>query len=143
MLSVLAAVSYGAVSAFVPVVNAEVYVVAAARASVGTALAVALALAVGQSAGKVVIFETARRGAGCFAGKRATPRWAALVRDGFRRRRTAIPLVLAAATVGVPPLAAVSLAAGAAGQRRWEFTVLCLTGRAARFVALAVPLALA
>jgi membrane protein YqaA with SNARE-associated domain len=50
-------------------------------------------------------------------------------------------MVLASAAVGVPPLAAVSLAAGASGQRRWEFGACCLVGRVARFALLVLPAA--
>ena len=52
-----------------------------------------------------------------------------------------LPLVLASACVGLPPLAAVSLAAGASGQRRRDFGVACLCGRTARFALLALPAA--
>jgi membrane protein YqaA with SNARE-associated domain len=141
MLGVLAALGYGAASALVPVVNAEVYAVAAGRSGVLLAVAVVLALAAGQTAGKLVLFEAARRGSSRFAGKRATPRWAANVRERLASRRTAVPLVLTAASLGLPPLAAVSLAAGASGARRWEFGALCLAGRTARFAVLALPAA--
>ncbi len=59
----------------------------------------------------------------------------------LRRDRTGVPLVLAAASLGLPPLAVVSLAAGASGQRRWLFGVLCLAGRAVRSGVLVLPLA--
>ena len=109
-----------------------------------------MALAVGQTIGKLVLFEAARRGSGRLharfsrhsEGGRAA-RWADRVRGWLTRRRTGLPTVLAAASVGLPPLAVVSLAAGAAGQRRWEFGVLCLVGRTARFAVLALPVALA
>jgi membrane protein YqaA with SNARE-associated domain len=92
-----------------------------------------LALAVGQTAGKLVLFESARRGSGRWAGKLADSRWAG--------RATGPLVVLGSATLGLPPLAIVSLAAGAAGQRRWTFGVLCLVGRTARFVVLVLPIA--
>jgi membrane protein YqaA with SNARE-associated domain len=47
--------------------------------------------------------------------------------------------VVTSAALGLPPLAAVSLAAGASAQRRWEFGVLCLVGRTARFALLVLP----
>ena len=101
-------------------------------------------LAVGQTVGKLVLFEAARRGTGRL---RAVPRrdgraarWAGRIRAPAARR-TGLPLVLASAAVGLPPLAVVSLAAGAAGQRRCEFGALCLIGRTARFAVLALPVA--
>jgi membrane protein YqaA with SNARE-associated domain len=142
--AVLLAVAYGAASALVPVVNAELYAVAAAgRSHPTTAVALVVALALGQTAGKLVLFEAARRGSARFTRKRPSRAWARRISDALRSRRTAVPLVLTAAGLGVPPLAAVSLAAGAAGQRRWEFGALCLLGRVARFGVLALPVAFA
>ena len=144
----LFALAYGAMSALVPIVNAEVYaVVAAGRTATPVALLVVLALACGQTAGKLVLFEAARLGQGRFVRRQADRaarsdergRWAPRIGRALRSRRTGLPLVLASAVVGLPPLAAVSLAAGAAGQRRWEFALVCLAGRTARFAALALP----
>ena len=51
-------------------------------------------------------------------------------------------MVLGSATLGLPPLAVVSLAAGATGQlHRSTFGVLCLVGRTARFAVLVLPIA--
>ncbi|WP_244930511.1 hypothetical protein [Nocardioides sp. W7] len=142
VLGLLLAVGTGLASALVPLVNAEAYaVVAGARAHPALVAPLVLALAAGQTAGKLVLFESARRGAGRFAGKASGSRWTRRVRDGLRRDRTGVPMVLAAASLGLPPLAVVSLAAGASGQRRWLFGVLCLAGRVARFGALVLPLA--
>ena len=144
--SLLAAL-LGAASALVPLVNAEVYAVASAgRDSPGAALVVVVALAVGQTAGKLVLFEAARRGSGRFTARHAprsarARRWADRTKLALRSRRTGHPLVLASAALGLPPLAVVSLAAGASGQRRWEFAVVCLVGRTARFAALVLPAA--
>jgi membrane protein YqaA with SNARE-associated domain len=147
----LFALAYGAMSALVPVVNAEVYaVVAAGRTATPVALLVVLALACGQTAGKLVLFEAARLGQGRFVRRQREraarsdkkSRWAPRIAQALRSRRTGTPLVLASAVLGLPPLAAVSLAAGAAGQRRWEFAFVCLVGRTARFAALAMPAAL-
>ena len=139
------ALGYGVASALVPVVNAEAYaLVLAGRTHPGLAVVVVLALAAGQTVGKLLLFEAARRGSGRLAAARdhregRAARWADRIRDSLRSRRTGLPMVLASAALGVPPLAAVSLAAGAAGQRRWEFGVLCLVGRTARFALLVLP----
>lgn len=139
-LALLLGLGAGLASALVPLVNAEAYAVAAAG-RVGTAWVplLVLALAAGQTAGKLVLFESARRGAARFADRHRNRRWATRVRAWLARDRTGVPLVLAAASVGVPPLAVVSLAAGASGQRRWLFGAVCLAGRAARFAAIAIP----
>ncbi|MEU8301840.1 VTT domain-containing protein [Micromonospora sp. NPDC048909] len=148
-----AALGYGFSSALVPVVNAEAYAVVAARPG-GHAVIAVVALAVGQTAGKLLLFETARRGTGRLARRLArrnqsgrvaarAARWAEPVRRWLSHRRTALPTVLLSASVGVPPLALVSIAAGTAGLRHWEFAVACLLGRVVRFAILALPWALA
>jgi membrane protein YqaA with SNARE-associated domain len=144
LLGVLGAVFVGLGSAFVPVLNAEVYVVATAG---GTHPALVpllvVALASGQTAGKVALFEAARRGSARLRRHRSRPpgRWAIRINGALSSRRSGNSLVLASAALGLPPLAAVSLAAGASGQRRWEFALLCLAGRTARFAVLALPVA--
>lgn len=142
VLTLLAAVAAGLGSALLPLVNAEAYAVAASgRVAAPLVPLLVLALAAGQTAGKLVLFESARRGLGRFTRRHRPSRWTERVRGWLRRDRTGAPLVLAAASVGLPPLAVVSLAAGAAGQRRWLFGTLCLVGRTARFAAIVVPAA--
>ncbi|WP_243057166.1 hypothetical protein [Nocardioides sp. SR21] len=132
VLAVLSALGTGLASALLPLVNAEAYgLLAATRTHTVVAVLVVLALAAGQTAGKLVLFESARRGGGRWAAKLSESRWAGRV--------TGPPVVLASAAVGLPPLAIVSLAAGAAHQRRWLFAVLCLVGRTARFAVLVLP----
>ncbi|HEU5456959.1 MAG TPA: hypothetical protein VFU85_14875 [Nocardioides sp.] len=140
------AAAAGVVSALLPIVNAEAYaLLAAARTHGVVAVAVVLALAAGQTVGKLVLFGAARRGSGRLharlrrrgAGRAA--RWHDRVCDLMTRRRTGLPTVLASAAVGLPPLALVSLVAGTSAQRRWEFGTVCLLGRAARFAALTFP----
>jgi membrane protein YqaA with SNARE-associated domain len=132
-LAVLGALGTGAASALLPVVNAEAYAaLAATHAHAWLAVALVLALALGQTAGKLVLFESARRGTTRFARKLTGSRWTGRV--------TGPPIVFASAVIGLPPLAVVSLASGAAGQRRWLFGTLCLVGRTVRFSALVLPI---
>lgn len=151
LVAAAVALGYGFASAFVPLVNAEAFaVLAGAHDSHVTAAVAVTCLAAGQSAGKLVLFESARRASGPVARRLArrhasgraavrAARWAARVQRWLSRRATALPVVFASATVGFPPIAAVSLAAGAAGGlRRWEFGAVCLTGRLLRFGALAL-----
>lgn len=134
ILAVLGALGAGTASALVPVVNAEAYaVLAATRSHAWLTVLLVLALAAGQTAGKLVLFESARRGASRWAAKLTESRWAG--------RATGPPVVLVSAAVGLPPLAVVSLASGAAGQGRWLFAALCLLGRTARFAVLVLPVA--
>ncbi|MET8258685.1 hypothetical protein ACFYPG_17840 [Micromonospora sp. NPDC005553] len=153
LVEAVVALGYGVASALVPIVNAEAYAVVAGQRG-GHALVAVLALALGQTAGKLLLFESARRGSGRLAlkiakraksGRAATraARWTEPIRRWLSRRRTALPTVLASAAVGVPPLAVVSLAAGTAGLRRWEFAVACLSGRVIRFALLVLPAVLA
>ncbi|WP_410821039.1 hypothetical protein [Micromonospora sp. 050-3] len=148
------ALGYGVASALVPIVNAEAYAVVAGHRGGHALVAVVVALALGQTAGKLLLFESARRGSGRLARKVAkrkrsgraaarAARWTEPIRRWLSRRRTALPTVLASAAVGVPPLAVVSLAAGTAGLRRWEFAVACLSGRVIRFALLVLPAVLA
>ncbi|MEI2774785.1 MAG: hypothetical protein V9G19_02215 [Tetrasphaera sp.] len=148
LIQIFLAGGYGMLSALVPVLNAEAYAVLAAHAATPVgALVIAAALAVGQTAGKLTIVEAARRGSNALsrrrgaqsAGRDAPRPWAARITRALRSRRSGVLLVLGSALVGLPPLAAVSVAAGLAGQRRWEFALACLAGRFVRFAALATP----
>jgi membrane protein YqaA with SNARE-associated domain len=133
LLAVLGALGAGVASALLPLVNAEAYaVVAATRTHAWLAVALVLALAAGQTTGKLVLFESARRGGTRFAAKLRQSRWAGRV--------TGPPVVLVSAAIGLPPLAIVSLASGAAGQPRWLFALLCLLGRTARFGVIVLPI---
>lgn len=142
-------VVFGFGSAIVPVLNAEGYaVIASARGSVLAAVCIALALGVGQTTGKLLLFETARRGSARLATvmrrNRDQPgRWTARARRLLGERRTGVPLVLLSSTIGLPPLAVVALAAGGSPLRRVEFGAACLVGRLVRFGALAIPAAVA
>jgi membrane protein YqaA with SNARE-associated domain len=140
------AAAIGVASALLPIVNAETYaLLAAARTHGVEAVAVVLALAVGQTIGKLVLFQSARQGSGrlrtrlCRRGEGRAARWHDRLCGLMTRRRTGLPTVLASATVGLPPLALVSLAAGASAQRRWQFGTVCLVGRSVRFAALTLP----
>ena len=139
----------GLASALLPVVNAEAYaLVNAARPGPASVWPVVVALAVGQTAGKLVLFESARRGAVAWLSRLHRPgkqprragRWTGRASTWLRSRWGGPAIVLSSAAVGLPPLAAVSLAAGAAGQRRVVFGVVCLVGRTARFAALTAPI---
>ncbi|MGL5858979.1 MAG: hypothetical protein ACRC35_11365 [Angustibacter sp.] len=133
VLAPVVAAATGFASALVPVINAELALIAAARVwSTPVAVAVAVGLAVGQTVGKVLVFLAARRGASWHRDRRSRrsnrgrrgdgggrPRHRALgdrIRpwvDGSRGRLGRGGVVLLSASVGVPPLAVVSAAVGA------------------------------
>jgi membrane protein YqaA with SNARE-associated domain len=138
-------VGTGFASALIPLVNAEAAVTAGALTlPTSAAITVATAIAVGQTAGKVLLFEGARRGVRRWAKserRRSLPAWQQRVLDERPRGRwQADGIVLLAAVVGIPPLAVVSLAAGAIQSRLADFVVCCLAGRTVRFVVIAVAL---
>ena len=147
-LSILTAIGFGVGSALIPIVNAEAYAVVSISNQPWLLVPLVVALATGQTMGKLILFEAARRGSTRFhAGSKlsalTTSRWADRIRAALTQRRTAVPLILASAGLGLPPLALVSVAAGASAQRRRTFASLCLIGRIARFAALGTPVAYA
>jgi membrane protein YqaA with SNARE-associated domain len=152
LVEALTTLGYGFASALVPVVNAEAYAVLAGHHT-GHAVVVVLALALGQTAGKLLLFDAARRGTGRLhrnlarrnpsgRARARTARWAAPARRRLGDRRTALPTVFVSAAAGIPPLALVSLAAGGTDLRHREFAAACFAGRSLRFALLALPAAL-
>lgn len=156
LLAVGTSVGTGIASAVVPVVNAEAATVAGAIASpFAVAVLIALGIAVGQTIGKWAMYEGARRGVEQHRSRRApTPReqmrpWRrrlaayndrllALMQGRWRSNG----VLFASASLGMPPLLATTVVAGAARTRRLDFVVCCLTGRAARFFVVAAPFVL-
>lgn len=145
--SVLMATGVGIASALVPLVNAEAAAGAAGlKMSVGLAIAVSIALAAGQTMGKIALFEAARKGAQVRAAKRnrdhtpkkAMPGWQQRLLKRLDGRWQSNGVVLLSAGVGLPPLAIVSIAAGAVQGRRLDFAICCLIGRTARFATLTI-----
>ena len=145
---VLAAAGFGVASALIPVLNAETYLAVSGVATPVTVLWVAAALALGQTLGKVTLYEAARRGSAWVSGHGGARHRRVRFGAGLTTRLTALlrrpwlggVTVLVSASVGIPPLAVVSVLAGAAGVNRVGFVCACLVGRTARFQALAVPL---
>lgn len=149
----LGSAGFGVVSAVVPIVNAETYVVAA-QVSSATALPLAIAVGVGQSVGKTLLFLGVRQGKEVrFLRRHRTPRPDAPPPGRLRRqtrlvlsrllalvgtKRWGLPIVFLAAMVGLPPVYAVSLLAGATTMALPWFFVTVLTGRVLRFVLLAL-----
>lgn len=153
VVALLTSVGFGIVSAIVPVINAEAYVVASQVTAVAGAVPVAIGVAIGQTAGKVAMFYGVRLGrelprvAEKRAARRARPvgprlqRWRAFV-DRLLNLvgdpRWGLPITFLAAFVGIPPLYAVALLAGATTINGVAFTLVVLAGRVLRFVLLAL-----
>ncbi len=131
----------GLASALLPFVNAEAIAAAASRANRDLLPVLVVALAAGQTIGKLTLFELAGRGAARLA-RRTHQRPARLrpISRLARRQATALqgassklPVVAVSALTGLPPLAAVAVAAGTTTTTRSGFAAACFTGRTLRF----------
>ncbi len=148
ILGVLAgALAVGVGSALLPLVNAEAILTGAALTSSRPLVAgIALALALGQTAGKLAIFEGARRGV---LRRRAVDkprgRWTTRTVALLQCRWRGGGAVLLSAATGFPPLLLMSPVAGGATAgvraRRVDFVTCCLVGRSLRFLVLGLSLA--
>ena len=148
----LTSVAVGVVSALVPLVNGETYVVGSQLSRLAGPAPVVMGIAVGQTAGKVLLFLGVRRGQQFAFVRRERSRLRDLpvghVRQRFRaigiallvlvgRKRWGLPIVFLAAVTGLPPLYAVALLAGATRMRLIWFATAVLVGRVLRFVLVA------
>ncbi len=129
---VVSAAAAGLASSLIPIVNAEVILVGLVLASPPAALLLAFGMACGQMVGKTALFLGSERlTRAALAARLATWRL-----DRCPKRARGL-LVLLSATVGVPPLYLVSVAAPVLGVRLPSFVVFGLTGRLVRFAAIA------
>ncbi len=143
------AVAVGVGSALIPLVNAEAIMSAAALTSPRPLVAfIALALAFGQTLGKLAIFEGARRGVlRRVKVDKPRGRWTARAVALLQCRWRGGGAVLLSAATGFPPLLLMSAVAGGAGAgrraRRLDFVSCCMVGRSLRFLVLGLTLAAA
>lgn len=152
LLALLTSVGFGIVSAVLPVANAEAYVVMSQVSTAAGAVPIAIGIGLGQTIGKVLLFLGVRRGkefpfirhrvvdpvrpvGPARARLRSTMAWL-LGRVG--QKRWGLPIVFVAAVVGIPPLFAVALLAGATRMKLGWFVVVVLVGRIGRFVLVAL-----
>jgi membrane protein YqaA with SNARE-associated domain len=126
-----------AVSGVIPLVNAELLVVAAAAAApAGTILILALTTTLGQMVTKTGLYGVARWAPSRLPakGREAVER----VSKGLAERQGAAgSTVFASAVLGIPPFYGVSLACGALRVRLRTFIIPGTVGRFVRFAALA------
>jgi membrane protein YqaA with SNARE-associated domain len=150
--ALLTSAGFGVLSAIVPVVNAEAYVFASQLSRAAGPVTVALGLAAGQTVGKSLLFLGVRRGKEFrfVRHRRAALRsrgvgpvrarlrsWLSGLLALVGRKRWGLPITFVAAVVGLPPLYAVALLAGATRMRIGYFAGVVLTGRVLRFVLVA------
>lgn len=153
------AVGFGIGSAIVPVLNAEAYVLGVGVSGALDPVVAAIGVSVGQTLGKVAMFLAVRFRPGYAAQKSKEPkpvdldtrrgRFVQWNRDVSKRlldalsdRRWGIPVTLLSSLVGIPPLYAVALIAGASRMGVLTFSLSVLAGRAARFITLALGVSL-
>jgi membrane protein YqaA with SNARE-associated domain len=139
VILLLTSFAVSVLSALVPVVNIEVYLAGVGATGAGSTLSLTLAAGIGQSLGKVIWYEGARRGVdSTWMQKRlsgpkisaAHQRW--LIRmEG--RPWYAAAVLFAAASVGVPPMLVMAAVAGALKVPRVVFIPTVLVGRTLRF----------
>jgi membrane protein YqaA with SNARE-associated domain len=151
------ALAYGFGSAWIPVLNAEVFVAAVVAVLPHAWWWPVLSLAIGQTLGKCVMFQAARHGskwlqrrhtsdpAGVEHGPWRTriALWSRMLLELLDRPWQGFIVVLLAASVGIPPLAIVAVVAGTRRIKFAVFAIACLIGRIARFLVLAWPIAAA
>jgi membrane protein YqaA with SNARE-associated domain len=152
LLALLTSIGFGLVSAIVPVANAEAYIVASQVTALAGAIPIAVGVGIGQTIGKVMLFLGVRRGReyAIFRRRRHETRTRPVGPTGLRvrallarlldligQKRWGLPIVLLAAVVGVPPLYAVALLAGATRMPVLGFALTVLVGRVTRFVLVA------
>jgi membrane protein YqaA with SNARE-associated domain len=148
----LLAIGFGIGSAVIPFLNAEAYVLGAGVSGALNPVTAGIGVAIGQTIGKLAMFLAVRYRPGYAAGRthrepRALDLSTRLGRlrqwyrdtskrmlDGLGDPRYGIPVTLLSAFVGIPPLYAVCLIAGASRMRVLTFTATVLTGRVGRFV---------
>ncbi|QYJ04623.1 hypothetical protein KUV85_02785 [Nocardioides panacisoli] len=132
------------VSALVPFLPIEAYILGAGAISAGTSTAVALGVAAGAGAtvGKIIWYEAARRGVESSWAQKKLSR--PKVRAGYERwvERThgrpwyAAGVMFVAASVGVPPLLVMAAVGGLLKMPMWVFVPTVFVGRTVRFTAL-------
>jgi membrane protein YqaA with SNARE-associated domain len=146
VLAWLTSVAFGVVSAIVPVVNAEVYVLVSQVSAVAGAVPVAVGVGLGQTIsgvrrGKQFQFVREHRAR---ARTRERGRFAQAMHGALQfllrlvgTKRWGLPITLLAAIVGFPPLYAVALLAGATDMKLRYFASVVLIGRVTRFLLVA------
>jgi hypothetical protein len=159
MIAVLAAAAVGLLSAFLPFTPAEPYLIAAVATTSAPPVALGVAAAAGQTAGKLLIFlgtrgairspwlqrrlsrrtPTAPRPPGRLGTMLARPKAAgARLVEVMERPRQATGMLLVSAVTGFPPLLAASVYLARTPMRPIAFAVACMVGRTIRFVAIAL-----
>jgi len=153
LVALLTSIGFGVLSAIIPIVNAEAYVIASQWSAAAGPIPIAIGIGVGQTIGKLLLFLGVRRGKDFpfiqHRRERQQTKPVSRTRERVRvvmaqllalvgQKRWGIPIVFLAAVVGIPPLYAVALLAGATTMRIPWFVAAVLVGRIGRFVLVAL-----
>lgn len=140
MITLLLTFGVCVISALVPLVNAEAYIVAVALSVDGAGLwALAVVAGLGQTVGKILWYEAARQSLSWGWVRRrleAPERQAALERWRIHfqeRSRLWLAVLFASASFGFPPLLILAVVAGQLHVPRVSFALTVLVGRTLRF----------
>ncbi|MFW6774935.1 VTT domain-containing protein [Nocardioides sp. CPCC 205120] len=139
MILLLTTLGVGVASALLPVVNAEAYLAGVGALGSGGLVLLSIAAGAGQTLGKLVWYEVARRGVQTeWAQKKLSGPKVQRVYQRWTERMEGRPWYAAAimfvsALGGVPPLLVMAAVAGALRMRREVFLVSVLVGRSIRF----------
>ncbi|MDP9792750.1 membrane protein YqaA with SNARE-associated domain [Catenuloplanes nepalensis] len=154
--AVLAALIVGAISAIVPITPVEPYLIGVVAATDVPPIPLGIAAGIGQTAGKLLLFGTVRgavrsqRLRALIARKvpaRAGPPTGRMrvaldrtrvIMQTLDRPRQAVPILFASAFLGFPPLLLVTVYAARGPMPAAMFAAVCLAGRCARFVVIAL-----
>jgi membrane protein YqaA with SNARE-associated domain len=152
LVALLTSIGFGIVSAIIPIVNAEAYIIASQMSAVAGPIPIAIGIAVGQTIGKLLLFFGVREGKELSfikhrreirKGRPVGPTRARLRIAGAKlldlvgKERWGLPIVFVAAVIGIPPLYAVALLAGATTMRPLWFGLTVFVGRLCRFLLVA------
>lgn len=152
LVALLTSIGFGTVSAVIPIVNAEAYVIASQMSAVAGPIPIAIGIAIGQTVGKLLLFFGVRQGKELsFIKHRREARKqrpvgptqariraaGAKLLDLVGQERWGLPIVFVAAVIGFPPLYAVALLAGATTMSPVWFGLTVLVGRLCRFLLVA------
>jgi membrane protein YqaA with SNARE-associated domain len=145
LVALLTSIGFGIVSAIIPIVNAEAYIIASQMSAVAGPIPIAIGIAIGQTIGKLLLFFGVREGKELSVRKQRPvgPTRARLRAAGEKlldlvgQERWGLPIVFIAAVIGFPPLYAVALLAGATTMRPLWFGLTVFVGRLGRFLLVA------
>ena len=136
----LATLIVGVLSGLVPIVNGELFLLGAIKLladDLPGAMVVAMLMAAGQMIAKVLLYHAALKATELGTGKLAEKLRGARTRiEKWKSKPFAV--LVASATLGLPPFYLVTLAAGVLQIRFWPFFWIGIAGRVVRFAVLAL-----